>query len=145
MIFNLSNPYEHDKYKEYVNKLFAKRAIVEVTEKRGLRSLKQNSYLHTIIAYFASEYGVSAEEAKIDFYKRACNRDLFVVQKQNRHGKTIETLRSSASLDTQEMTLSIERFRNWAASEAGIYLPSPSENDAIIFAMQAIERNKEYL
>lgn len=145
MIFNLANPYEHDKYKEYVNRLFVKRAVVEVKEKRDTRTLKQNSYLHTILAYFASEYGCSIDEAKIDFYKRECNKDLYEVEKENRHGKTVKTLRSSASLDTEEMTLSIERFRNWSASVAGIYLPSPSDNDAIVFAMQAIERNKEYL
>lgn len=145
MIFNLANPYEHDKYKEYVNRLFVKRAVVEVKEKRDTRTLKQNSYLHTILAYFASEYGCSIDEAKIDFYKRACNKDLYEVEKENRHGKKVKTLRSSASLDTEEMTLSIERFRNWSASVAGIYLPSPSDNDAIVFAMQTIERNKEYL
>lgn len=145
MIFNLANPYDADKYKEYANALYKKNAIVEIKEKRNTRSLKQNAYLHTIIGYFACEYGISAEEAKIDFYKRHCNKDLFVTKKVNRHGIEVETLRSSSSLDTQEMTLSIERFRNWSAAVAGIYLPSPQENDAIIFAMQEIERNKEYL
>lgn len=145
MIFNLANPYEHDKYKEYVNRLFVKKTIVEVKEKRNTRSLNQNSYLHTIIAYFACEYGCSKDEAKMDFYKRECNRDLFEIEIENRYGKKVKTLRSSTSLDTKEMTLSIERFRNWSASVAGIYLPSPADNDAIIFAMQTIERNEEFI
>lgn len=145
MIFNLANPYDLDKYKEYVNTLYSKKAIVEVKEKRPVRSLKQNSYLHTIIAYFACEYGCTAEEAKLDYYKKTCNKDLFVIKKVNRHGREVETVRSSSVLDTQEMTLSIERFRNWSASVAGIYLPSPQDNDAIVFAMQEIERNKEFI
>ena len=32
MIFNLANPYELDKYKEYVNTLFKKKSVVEVKE-----------------------------------------------------------------------------------------------------------------
>lgn len=145
MIFNLGNPYDLDKYKEYVNTLYKKKAVVEVKEKRNVRSLRQNAYLHVIISYFACEHGVSAKEAKLDYYKRMCNRDLFVVRKTNRHGREVETVRSSADLDTQEMTLSIERFRNWSAAVAGIYLPSPQDHDAIVFAMQEIERNKEFL
>jgi hypothetical protein len=33
MIFNLNNPYEVDKYKKYVNKLFKERAVVEVKKR----------------------------------------------------------------------------------------------------------------
>lgn len=145
MIFNLGNPYDLDKYKEYVNTLYRKKAIVEVKEKRKNRSIKQNSYLHLILSYFACQYGCTAEEAKLDFYKRTCNKDLFVVKKVNKLGREVETLRSSSLLDTQQMTQSIERFRNWSAAVAGIYLPSPQDNDAIIFAMQEVERNKEFV
>lgn len=145
MIFNLGNPYDLDKYKEYVNTLYKKKAIVEVKEKRKNRSIKQNSYLHLILSYFACQYGCTAEEAKLDFYKRTCNKDLFVVKKVNKLGREVETLRSSSLLDTQQMTQSIERFRNWSAAVAGIYLPSPQDNDAIIFAMQEVERNKEFV
>ena len=53
MIFNLSNPYEVDKYKEYVNKLFKDRAVVEVKKRLPNRTLAQNSYLHLILSFFA--------------------------------------------------------------------------------------------
>jgi hypothetical protein len=43
------------------------------------------------------------------------------------------------------MTLSIDRFRNWSASVAGIYLPSANEQQMLIFAQQEIERNKEFI
>lgn len=145
MIFNLANPYELEKYKEYVNALYDKKAVVEVKEKKKNRTLKQNAYLHTILSYFASEYGCSVEEVKLDFYKRLCNRDLFVVRRNNRYGREIETVRSSSELDTMEMTTSIERFRNWSAAKAGIYLPSPQENDFILHCQQVIEQNKNYI
>lgn len=145
MIFNLANSYDLDRYKEYVNVLYRKKAVVEVKEKRASRTLRQNAYLHVILSYFACEYGVSMEEAKLDFYKRECNRDLFVVEKENRYGKMIETVRSSSDLNTEEMSLSITRFRNWSASVAGIYLPSAHENDFLIHCQQVIEQNREFV
>ena len=143
-IFNLQNEYDIPKFKEYVNKLFKERAVVEVRKKLPNRTLAQNSYLHLLLGYFGSEYGCSLDEAKIDFYKRTCNRDLFERKKVNKKGKEITYLRSSAELTTGEMTLSIDRFRNFASSEAGIYLPSSSERDFLIHIQQEIERNKEF-
>lgn len=145
MIFNLANPFELDKYKEYVNTLFKKKAVVEVKEKKKNRTIKQNAYLHVILSYFAAEYGISTEEVKLDIFKRTCNKDIFIKRKVNKYGKEVETVRSSASLDTSEMTTAIDRYRNWAVSVAGIYLPSPQENDYLIHCQQVIEENKEFV
>ena len=38
-----------------------------------------------------------------------------------------ENFRSTSSLTKEEMTLVIERFRNWSAKEADLYLPSADE------------------
>ena len=138
MIFNLSNHYEIPKFKEYVNKLFSERAVVEVKKKLPNRTLAQNSYLHLLLGYFGSEYGCSLDEAKIDFYKRTCNRDLFERKTVNKKGNEVTYLRSSAELTTGEMTLSIDRFRNWSASVAGIYLPAANEHQMLIYAQQEI-------
>lgn len=145
MIFNLANPFELDKYKEYVNTLFKKKAVVEVKEKKKNRTIRQNAYLHVILSYFAAEYGISTEEVKLDIFKRTCNKDIFIKRKVNKYGKEVETVRSSASLDTSEMTTAIDRYRNWAVSVAGIYLPSPQENDYLIHCQQVIEQNKEFV
>lgn len=144
-IFNLKNEYDIPKFKAYVNKLFKERAVVEVKKKYPNRTLAQNSYLHLLLGYFGSEYGCSLEEAKIDFYKRTCNRDLFERKTVNKKGKEVTYLRSSAELTTGEMTLSIDRFRNWSASVAGVYLPAANEKQMLIFAQQEIERNKEFI
>ena len=116
MIYDLKNEYQIPKFKEYVNKLFKERAVVEVKKKLPNRTLAQNSYLHLLLGYFGSEYGCSLDEAKIDFYKRTCNRDLFERKTVNKKGNEVTYLRSSAELTTGEMTLSIDRFRNWSAS-----------------------------
>ena len=145
MIFNLNNPYEIDKFKEYVNKLYAQKAIVEVKKKLPNRSLSQNSYLHLILSWFACETGYSLEEVKLDYFKKICNRDLFVRKKINKKGDEITYVRSSSDLDTLEMTTAIDRFRNYASAQAGIYLPSPNESQFLTYIEQEIERNKEFI
>ena len=133
MIFNLSNPYEVDKYKEYVNKLFKDRAVVEVKKRLPNRTLAQNSYLHLILSFFACELGCSLDEVKLDYFKI------------NKQGNEITYMRSSSELTTGEMTTAIERFRNYSVAQAGIYLPAPNENQFLIHIQQEIERNKEFI
>ena len=145
MIYNLSNPYDVERFKGWVDKMIAERRVVEAKRKDENRTIKQNSYLHLIISYFATQYGCGADEAKIDFYKRRCNRDLFERYRRNRRGDPVPYLRSSADLTKEEMTLSIDRFRNWSSSVAGIYLPSPEDGEMMIYMMQEVERNKEFL
>lgn len=145
MIYNLGNPYDRERFKRRANELFKASKIVELKEKDVVRTLKQNSYLHLIISYFASQYGCGADEAKIDFYKRTCNRDLFERERTNKRGEVKTYLRSSADLTKEEMSLSIDRFRFWSVSVAGIYLPSKEDGEMLTYALQEIERNKEYL
>lgn len=144
MIFNLQNPYDIPKFQDYVRRLYNRRGVIEVRDVRPRRTVPQNSYLHLLLGYFGTLYGCSLEEAKVDFYKRTCNRDIFQRTKVNKFGKTVTYLRSSADLSVSEMTLSITRFRNWAASEAEIYLPD-ANTGAMIYMQQAVERDKEYI
>lgn len=145
MIFNLNNPYEVDRYKEYVNKLFQQRAVVEVKKRLPNRSLAQNSYLHLLLSFFACETGYSLEEVKLDYFKKTCNRDLFERKKINKQGKEITYIRSSSELTTGEMTIAIEKFRNYSVAQAGVYLPSPNEHQFLIYAEQEIQRNQEFI
>lgn len=145
MIYNLSNDYEIPKFREQVEKMIKQRQIVELKRKNPARTLSQNSYLHLLISYFASEYGCTADEAKVDFFKRTCNRALFEETVINKRGHEIKRLRSTSSLTTGEMSIAIDRFRNWSSCEAGIYLPSANDASFIVHAQQEVERNIEYL
>lgn len=144
MIFNLNNEYEHGKFKAYCERLLSKGSIVEVKKKHPQRSMAQNSYLHLLLSYFASEFGYSVDEVKFDIYKKTCNKDIFIAKRFNRRGEEVSYVRSSAELDRQEMTLSIERFRNYSASQ-GLYLPSPSEQEALVYVMQQVNNYQEFL
>ena len=145
MIYNLNNEYEAPKFKEKAERLLQEGAMVELKKIHPKRSLAQNSYLHLLLGFFGSEYGLSIEEVKLDIFKRTCNPELFKRAHSNKKGIRVEFLRSTAELTTAEMTTAIERFRNWSGAVAGIYLPSANEQEFLIHCKQVIEENKEFI
>ena len=145
MIYDTSNPLDKANFLLRAKKLAESGKIVELTEKKPRRSLPQNKYLHVLLAYFGTQTGNTLEWVKQQYYKKLVNPDLFIREKEDKYLGRIKVLRSSADLDTSEFSLSVERFRNWASQEAGIYLPSADEYIIIQQMEIEIERNKEYL
>ncbi|MFC2372584.1 hypothetical protein [Segatella oris] len=145
MIYDTSNPLDKANFLLRAKKLVERGKIVELTEKKPRRSLPQNKYLHVLLAYFGTQTGNTLEWVKHQYYKKLVNPDLFIREKEDKYLGKIKVLRSSADLDTSEFSLSIERFRNWASQEAGVYLPSADEYIIIQQMEIEIERNKEFL
>lgn len=84
------------------------------------------------------ELGYTLEESKV-LYKRL-NKDVYEYQKND-----LTFIKSSAKLDSKEMTLTIDKFRNWASINAGIYLPSPEDTVYLQELEQQVSNNKQYL
>ena len=145
MIYDTSNPLDKANFLLRAKKLAESEKVIELTEKKPRRSLPQNKYLHVLLAYFGTQTGNTLEWAKQQYYKKLVNPDLFIREKEDKYLGKIKVLRSSADLDTSEFNLSIEKFRNWASQEAGIYLPSADEYIIIQQMEIEIERNKEFL
>lgn len=145
MIYDTSNPLDKANFLLRAKKLAESGKIIEMSEKKPRRSLPQNKYLHVILAYFGTQTGNTLEWVKQQYYKKLVNPDLFIREKEDKYLGKIKVLRSSADLDTSEFSLSIERFRNWAAQEASIYIPSSDEAILIQQMEIEIERNKEFL
>lgn len=145
MIYDTSNPLDKANFLLRAKKLAESGKVIELTEKKPRRSLPQNMYLHVLLAYFGTQTGNTLEWVKQQYYKKLVNPDLFIREKEDKYLGKIKVLRSSADLDTSEFSLSIERFRNWASQEAGIYLPSADEYIIIQQMEIEIERNKEFL
>ena len=145
MIYDTSNPLDKVNFLFRAKKLAESGKVIDLTEKKPRRSLPQNKYLHVILAYFGTQTGNTLEWVKQQYYKKLVNPDLFIREKEDKYLGRIKVLRSSADLDTAEMSLSIERFRNWASQEAGIYLPSADEYIIIQQMEIEIERNKDYI
>lgn len=145
MVYDTSNPLDKANFLLRAKKLAESGKVIELTEKKPRRSLPQNRYLHVLLAYFGTQTGNTLEWVKQQYYKKLVNPDLFIREKEDKYLGKIKVLRSSADLDTSEFSLSIERFRNWASQEAGIYLPSADEYIIIQQMEIEIERNKEFL
>ena len=145
MMYNLSSQLDAQNAKTRLDLLIKRGCVIELTEKKPNRSLSQNAYLHLLLGYFASQTGNTLEWVKQQYYKKQCNPDLFIAEKQDPYLGTVRYVRSSADLKTDEMNLSIDRFRNWASMEAGIYLPDPTSKAELAQMAVEVERYKTYL
>ena len=125
MLYYLKDDFSRNKCIARFNHLLENAVLVELTDATR-RSSAQNNYLHTIIGAVALFVGESLEYVKQEVYKRMVNPEIYVVEKDNRTLGHIVSLRSSRDLNKAEMSLSIDRFRKWAA-EQGIYTPSPED------------------
>ncbi|MEG2370566.1 MAG: recombination protein NinB [Alistipes sp.] len=140
MVYDLDTVLDRERFKKRVNALFERRKIVECSERKPKRSNDQNSYLHAILGEFAMQTGYTLEHVKVEYFKKLCNPTLFIRKKTDRFVGAVEELRSSADLDTGEMSDAIARFRNWSSAEAEIYLPEPHEEEYL----QSIEREMQH-
>ena len=123
MLYDLRNPLDRERFKRRCNALYQKQGIVDLSEKTK-RSSQSNRYLHLILSYLAIETGNTLDYVKEVFYKRTANKELFLREKEDEILGKVEYLRSSADLSKEEMTLSIDRFRDWSSQTAGVYLPA---------------------
>lgn len=145
MVYNLLNQLDVQNARTRLESLIRRGSCIELTEKKTKRSLNQNAYLHLILGYFAAQTGNTLEWVKQQYYKKLCNPDIFIAEKQDPYLGRIRYVRSSAELKTDEMALSIDRFRNWSSAEAGIFLPE-ADSEAGIAQMQVeVERYKTFI
>lgn len=144
MMYDLNNPLHRESFKVRANALVKKGCIVEMTEKKPQRTLSQNKYLHSILAYFGLEIGETAEYVKRQYFKILCNKDIFIREVEDKFLGKITVLRSSADLNTEEMALAIQRYRNWCSTQ-GVYIPSSEEYLMVQQIEVELSRNKQYL
>lgn len=145
MIYNPEIPYDVESAKTKLLWLIKNKKPFEIKEKRKKRSISQNSYLHLILSWYSLEYGETLDYIKQEVFKKQINKDIFETEFINKKTGEIRTdWKSTSSLNTKELTTAIERFRNYASKEAGIYLPEPSD----MAMLQDIENkihNNQYL
>ena len=137
MKYDLSKILDINKMFTKIDSMIARGVVVDLTEKKPVRTLSQNSYLHVCITLFAIEFGYNLEDAK-HFLKRKCS---FM------HEGTGDDVRTklTRSLDTKQLTEFIEWIRTYA-SKQGCYIPTPEEYITNKLEIdREIDRNKEYL
>lgn len=129
MLYYLKDELSRKKFIARFNHLLENAVLVELTDATR-RSTAANAYLHVCLGAFALYVGESLEFVKREIYKRRVNPDLYLREHRNPALGDVVTLRSSADLSKEEMSLSIDRFRKFAA-EQGCYTPSPDDYDTI--------------
>lgn len=135
MTYDLSNDLDRERLKKRIEALLTAQKVVEVKEYRPKRTSPQNRYLHALLGIVAMTTGNTLEDVKTEYFKKHCNSEIFVAHKTDKMLGDVEVLRSSAELDTAEMTTAIDRFVRWYESESGEVLPRPDDEAYI----QAIE------
>lgn len=134
MIYKTQNKYHRQRAVVRFQKLIEKGATIELTEKKPRRTIQQNRYLHLILGWFAYETGYTLQEVKQYIFKQMVNPAIFY---DGEVGELVpvQRWRSTAGLDTAELTTAIDKFRDYSSAEAGIYLPEPRD----LVALQEIE------
>lgn len=145
MIYDFGKQFDIERAKKRLDSLIERRAVVDITDKSRF-TVSQNSYLHVCIGIVALETGVTLEYAKQKYFKRIANREMFYIGKFTDPvtGEECGKWRSTASLTKEEMTLALDRWRDWAARQ-GWYIPTPEEHAAILQAKIEMEKNKRWL
>lgn len=117
MIYDLSKDIEIQKSQTYFDYLKKKGCVIELKEKRKKRSINQNSYLHVLFSLFGIKFGFTIDEAK-ELIKFKLG---YVYTKKGN-----DFFQKTSKMDSKELTIFIERFRNYSSS-LGLYLPSSDE------------------
>ena len=146
MIYDPEKPIDIQNAITKIKYFIDKKAVFELKRKQVSKTYPQLKYVHLIISWFALEYGETIEYIKLEYFKKLVNPETFKYEFINRKtGEIRIEYKSLANITKDEMTLSINRFRDYSSKEAGIYLPEPRD----LALMQEIEiqikNNQQYL
>ena len=100
-----------------------------------------------MLTQFSLMYGYTLDESKTHFYKIVVNPDIFVRERIDKFsGETYKFVRSTADLTSDEMSKSIEAFRQFWLEECGYRFPSSDEYIALLHIEHDIQQqSKEFL
>ncbi len=137
MKYNLQSPTECLEAKKQLLFLIEQKKQVEIKIIRPRRSLAQNNYLHLLLGAFGQHFGYTMPESKLIY--KSISSDVYVYEKNS-----YRFWKSSAELDSADMTKTIDKFRELSA-EMGYELPLATDIEWLRSIENEIERSKAYL
>jgi hypothetical protein len=124
MLFRITYYIDKRKVKDYIDQLpDGKQYIIEIKIKRERRTIDQNRLYWLWLSCIMDETG-EYKDALHEYFKQhflGCD-EYKVFNKQQ-----IAISKSTATLDTKQMTDYLERIQQFASSELGIVLPNPED------------------
>lgn len=127
---------------DFINNAKEQGFDIELKKFYEKRSHRQNGYLYFCLAYFAHIYGCTELEAKEVFLKRLAAPQIFEVEYEV-DGKSVKFYRSTADLDTAEMTSAIRNFTAYAEMN-NIYIPMPDDELGRRYCEQQMEKSNGF-
>jgi hypothetical protein len=143
MIYDLTRDWDVTRIKARVMAMIRQGKTVELLDK-SRRSGRQNNYLHLILGVVAMETGHPLEYVKAQYFKLLCNRDLFLVERDDPLAGRVTELRSSADLTKEEMATAIDRYVNWATQQ-GWRIPDPDDLRLLQSVEYEMARQRQWL
>lgn len=143
MIYDLSNEIQRQSAITRFKNLLDNNKKVDLKVKHPRRSISQNSYLHLILSAFGCNFGYTLQETKQYIFKQQVNPEIFY---DGDKGKLVNVVvwRSTADLDSKEMTTAIDRFLDYSAKN-GYLLPDPSNLVWIEELEKEISKHEQFL
>ncbi len=146
MIYNPVNEIDVQRSVDKLKYFIKKKKVFELKQKQVSKTYPQIKYVHLIMGWFALEYGETLEYIKLEYFKKIVNPEIFEFEFINRKtGEVRKEYRSLADVTKDELTLAINRFRDFSSKEAGIYLPEPKDLAILQQIEIEINNNKQYL
>lgn len=124
--YNLNDPRDLMAAYDYLNHAKEQGFDIELKKYYPKRTGQQNRYYHFVCAYFAHCYGCSEYEAENVYMKQFAAPQIFEVDYEDKDGRKVHYFRSSADLDTAEMSSAIKNFLAYAECNG---IPIPYEDD----------------
>lgn len=126
MKYDLSNTFQAKQFDARCEALKRKGAKVELCEKKTNRTLSQNALFHLWIRVFADCIGdTNVEQLKLEVKRHTLGRRVI----RNRFTDADEFADySTAQMDTKQMSDLLDRFKAFAMTDFGCYLPYEGED-----------------
>lgn len=118
MKYNLERTYDIQQANEYLSKLIKDKVCIELKKVVRKRTNLQNAYLHVLISLFGNKFGLLLEEAK-----QTIKEELGYTYEKK--GRTY--LMQTSRMDSKQLTVFIDKFRDWSVKVCEYYLPTSEE------------------
>lgn len=141
--YSVRDPRDYLAALDFLNQAKEQGFDIELKRFYKKRTNPQNAYLHLALGYFAHCYGCTLTEAKEIFFKQYACREIFLVDIVDKNGHKARYFRSTADLNTVEMSNAINNFVAYAHCN-GIEIPPPDDEPALRYCEREIEKTKVY-
>lgn len=146
MIYNASNKLDVQKAREKLEWLIKNEKRFKLTQKRERRSIPLNNFLHVVLSSYALFIGETLEYVKQVIFKQIVCKQIFEYERVNpKTGEIRIAYKSTADMDSKELSDAIAMFRNHSLVDVGYYIPDPTDLAAIDQMEREIEMQKQWL